>query len=80
VPCNYTIDDHSIYRAFNKGALAILKLDGPENKEIYSGKELDAPYSGDAVTAAAGSGPAGAPRDAARVKGGARHINTSPSQ
>lgn len=72
VPGNYTFVDHSIFRAFNKGALAILKVDGPENKAIYSGKELDAPYSGDAVTAAAGSGPAGAPGAAAGVKGGVK--------
>jgi len=51
--------DHSIFRAFNKGALAILKVSGPENKSIYSGKELDSVYLGDrsqpnmnAVTAA----------------------------
>jgi nitrite reductase (NO-forming) len=59
VPGSYVLVDHSIFRAFNKGALAILKVDGPENKSIYSGKELDSVYLGDraepnlgAVTAA----------------------------
>jgi nitrite reductase (NO-forming) len=47
VPGSYVLVDHSIFRAFNKGALAILKADGPENKEIYSGKEVDAMYLGD---------------------------------
>ena len=47
VPGSYVIVDHSIFRAFNKGALAILKAEGPENKEIYSGKEVDAMYIGD---------------------------------
>ena len=47
VPGSYVIVDHSIFRAFNKGALAILKADGPENKAIYSGKEVDAMYIGD---------------------------------
>ncbi len=47
VPGSYVLVDHSIFRAFNKGALAILKADGPENKEIYSGKEVDAMYIGD---------------------------------
>jgi len=47
VPGSYVLVDHSIFRAFNKGALAILKVDGPENKAIYSGKELDAVYLGD---------------------------------
>ena len=59
VPGSYVLVDHSIFRAFNKGALAILKVDGPENKAIYSGKEVDSVYLGDraapnlgAVTAA----------------------------
>ena len=47
VPGSYVLVDHSIFRAFNKGALAILKADGPENKAIYSGKEVDAVYLGD---------------------------------
>ena len=47
VPGSFVIVDHSIFRAFNKGALAILKVDGPENKAIYSGKEVDATYLGD---------------------------------
>jgi nitrite reductase (NO-forming) len=44
VPGSYVLVDHSIFRAFNKGALAILKVDGPENKSIYSGKEVDSVY------------------------------------
>ncbi len=47
VPGSYVLVDHSIFRAFNKGALAILKVDGPENKAIYSGKEVDSVYLGD---------------------------------
>ncbi|MDP3857355.1 MAG: copper-containing nitrite reductase [Stagnimonas sp.] len=54
VPGSYVLVDHSIFRAFNKGALAILKVDGPENKSIYSGKEVDIDYLGDK----AGSGQA----------------------
>jgi nitrite reductase (NO-forming) len=46
VPGSYVLVDHSIFRAFNKGALAILKADGPENLAIYSGKEVDAMYIG----------------------------------
>jgi len=66
VPGSYVLVDHSIFRAFNKGALAILKADGPENKAIYSGKEVDAMYIGDraqpnlaAVTEAATAATAG---------------------
>ena len=47
VPGSYVLVDHSIFRAFNKGALAILKVSGPEDKTIYSGKEVDSVYLGD---------------------------------
>jgi nitrite reductase (NO-forming) len=47
VPGSYVLVDHSIFRAFNKGALAIMKIDGPEDKSIYSGKEVDSVYLGD---------------------------------
>ena len=47
VPGSYVLVDHSIFRAFNKGALAILKVEGAEDKSLYSGKELDAVYLGD---------------------------------
>lgn len=43
----YIIVDHSIFRTFNKGSLGMLKVDGEQNKEIYSGKELDSIYLGD---------------------------------
>lgn len=36
--------DHSIFRAFNKGALGMLKIEGPEDLEIYSGKTADGIY------------------------------------
>ena len=36
--------DHSIFRAFNKGALAMLKVDGAEDLAIYSGKQEDQVY------------------------------------
>lgn len=51
VPGSYVLVDHSIFRAFNKGALAILKIDGPARKDIYSGKELDSVYLGDRAQA-----------------------------
>ncbi len=67
VPGSYILVDHSIFRAFNKGALAILKAEGPENKLIYSGKEVDEMYLGDralpnlaAVTVAAAAAKSGA--------------------
>jgi nitrite reductase (NO-forming) len=47
VPGSYVMVDHSIFRAFNKGALAIMKVDGAEDKTVYSGKEVDSVYLGD---------------------------------
>jgi nitrite reductase (NO-forming) len=41
--------DHSIFRAFNKGALGMLKIDGPDDKAVYSGKSGDNVYLGDAA-------------------------------
>lgn len=38
------IVDHSIFRAFNKGALGLIKVEGKEDKEIYSGKTADNVY------------------------------------
>jgi nitrite reductase (NO-forming) len=77
VPGSYVLVDHSIFRAFNKGALAILKADGPENKAIYSGKEVDAMYIGPraqpslaAVTSAATAATTGALTQEDQVKAG----------
>jgi nitrite reductase (NO-forming) len=47
VPGSFVLVDHSLFRAFNKGALGILKVDGPPNKAIYSGKEVDSVYLAD---------------------------------
>jgi nitrite reductase (NO-forming) len=49
VPGTYILVDHSIFRAFNKGALAMLQVEGEPNKAIYSGKEVDETYLGGAV-------------------------------
>lgn len=36
VPGKYTLVDHAIFRAFNKGAIGILNVDGEPNHEIFS--------------------------------------------
>jgi nitrite reductase (NO-forming) len=46
VPGTYNIVDHSLFRAFNKGAVAQLIVEGPPMKEIYSGKQSEKPYTG----------------------------------
>ena len=53
VPGTGVIVDHSIFRAFNKGALGMVKTEGPENKAVYSGKEVDSVYLGDKAVSAA---------------------------
>lgn len=58
VPGSFVIVDHSIFRAFNKGALAILKVSGPEDKTVYSGKEVDSVYLGDKAESLAAVGKA----------------------
>ncbi len=47
VPGTFILVDHSIFRAFNKGALGMLKVEGPEDKLVYSGKEVDETYLGE---------------------------------
>jgi nitrite reductase (NO-forming) len=44
VPGTYVLVDHSIFRAFNKGALGLMKVEGPERKDLFSGKEHEGPY------------------------------------
>ncbi|WFB36716.1 copper-containing nitrite reductase [Kiritimatiellota bacterium B12222] len=44
VPGTFIIVDHAIFRAFNKGALGMIKVTGEEDHEIYSGKILDSQY------------------------------------
>jgi nitrite reductase (NO-forming) len=46
VPGTYVLVDHSLFRAFNKGAVGMLKVNGPEDLIAYSGKEVDAVYLG----------------------------------
>jgi nitrite reductase (NO-forming) len=76
VPGSYVLVDHSIFRAFNKGALGILKVEGPEDKSIYSGKEVDSVYLGDkaasmaSVDTAAKSEAAGTLTPAEQIKAG----------
>ncbi len=44
VPGTYILVDHSIFRTFNKGSLGMMKVEGDENKAVYSGKEVDSSY------------------------------------
>jgi nitrite reductase (NO-forming) len=76
VPGTGVIVDHSIFRAFNKGALGMIKTEGPENKLVYSGKEVDSVYLGDKavssapVSAAAAASASGTLTLAQQIKAG----------
>jgi nitrite reductase (NO-forming) len=50
VPGNYVLVDHSIFRAFNKGALGMLKVTGKEDKKVYSGQIMDKIYLPEGAT------------------------------
>lgn len=44
VPGTFILVDHSIFRAFNKGALGMLKVEGEKDKRIYSGELREGIY------------------------------------
>jgi nitrite reductase (NO-forming) len=47
VPGTYTLVDHALFRAFNKGAIGTLTVSGPESHLVYSGKQGDGLYVGE---------------------------------
>lgn len=44
VPGTFILVDHSIFRAFNKGALGMLKVEGEQDKNVYSGTVQEGIY------------------------------------
>lgn len=46
VPGTYTLVDHAIFRAFNKGAVGILKAVGPGNEDLFSEQKSLTDYQG----------------------------------
>lgn len=83
VPGTYLLVDHSIFRTFNKGALAMLKVSGDANIPIYSGKEIDsvyisdkaAPNGAEAVASASRNAQSGALTKEDQIKAGAVLFN-----
>lgn len=75
VPGTYVLVDHAVTRAFNKGALGLLKVSGAEDRAIYSGKEIDAVYLG----SQAPEGSASARREADLKKQIAAEIKSNPA-
>ena len=59
VPGTYIIVDHALFRAFNHGAIGMMRVEGDAAPTIYSGREVDETYLGDlgaAAIAARGTG------------------------
>ena len=56
IPGSYTIVDHSLFRAFNKGALGQLVVEGEDHPEIMTKKLSDEAYKGTGAAAGAASG------------------------
>ena len=46
VPGNYILVDHSIFRAIDKGAVAILEVAGPESPDVFKALKSGAPDKG----------------------------------
>jgi nitrite reductase (NO-forming) len=76
IPGTYILVDHSIFRAFNKGALGMMKVTGADNVAVYSGKEVDSVYLADmaapspAIADAAASAKAGTLSKAQQIEAG----------
>ena len=44
-PSELVLVDHAIFRAFNKGALGILEVEGPENTKVFGGQTEEKAYT-----------------------------------
>jgi nitrite reductase (NO-forming) len=79
VPGTFIIVDHSIFRTFNKGSLGMLKVEGGDDKLVYSGKQFDEVYQpeGGAIQSIGGEAPhiELATNKAERVEHGKRVFN-----
>jgi nitrite reductase (NO-forming) len=81
VPGTFVMVDHALARAFNRGALAQLKVSGEEDKSIYSGKIRDEVYlpegAGIKTAEAPGRGAPPARSREERMERGARVYKTN---
>ncbi len=67
VPGTFILVDHSIFRAFNKGALGMLSVEGDEDATTYSGRQDDRIYLAEGGAAQ-------------RVPGGDQPVSAEPMQ
>ena len=57
-PGTYALVDHALFRAFNKGAVGQLKVEGPSRHDLMSEKQVDRAYEGPQVALATAAEPA----------------------
>lgn len=59
VPSNLILVDHSIFRAFNKGALGMIKVEGDKNPNVFKGEITEGIYNpeGGSIQEMPGAGP-----------------------
>ena len=72
VPGTYILVDHALLRAFNKGAVGMLRVEGDEQVALYSGQEVDEAYLGDLGPAAMAAQPPPPDGGRDRMAGGER--------
>ncbi|MEP6864342.1 MAG: copper-containing nitrite reductase [Deltaproteobacteria bacterium] len=51
VPGTYSLVDHALFRAFNKGAVGQLRVEGPTRNDVMSPKTADLAYGGAPIVA-----------------------------
>ncbi|HET8886455.1 MAG TPA: copper-containing nitrite reductase [Salinimicrobium sp.] len=61
VPGEYILVDHALFRAFNKGTLGILEVEGPSNNNVFGGKIAENDYN--PGTSAEGTDDSGMPSE-----------------
>jgi nitrite reductase (NO-forming) len=82
VPSNLVLVDHSIFRAFNKGALGLLKVSGDKNPTVFQGEINEGIYMPEGgaiqtIPAENRGGPAVAKTVAERIDAGRRIYSQS---
>jgi len=78
IPGSLTIVDHSLFRAFNKGALGQLVVEGEDHPEIMTKKLSDEAYKGTGAAAGAASGASGASAPAASTPAAPASASSNP--
>lgn len=68
VPGTFILVDHSIFRAFNKGALGMLRVTGPDAPDIYSGQQDERIYQPEGGAVQSLPGPAHSPTAAGSLE------------